>query len=275
MKLVRVLSRINMRPWAIEPAGQAAIAQLLKNKMARADSDEIPDLSEYANERKPMWIDGNGIAHIHIEGVMAKGISKLEAICGGYDLDWLEADINEANEAGVKGCWIEFDTPGGSCEGLAECADMISEMARRIPVVAWTDQTIASAGYFLASSCTKIYASQSSMVGSIGVIIGWIDSSEQWSSQGMSWEPVVSGPLKGAGMGPSLTEAQRESLQRLVDDSYALFKKNILKHRRVPNEAMQGELYLASRAASYNLVDSATLTEQQAFDKLVSLCSSV
>jgi signal peptide peptidase SppA len=270
MKLARVLAKINLRPWAIEAAGQAAVAQLIQSKLTRADSDEMPDLSMFANVRPQMEINGDGVACISIEGVMSKGISKLEAICGGYDLDWLEEDLEAAEEAGVKGIWIDIDTPGGSCEGLAECADMISALSRKMPVCAYTSGTIASAGYFLASSCSKIYASQSSMVGSIGVIIGWIDSSAQWASQGMSWEPIVSGSLKGAGMGPSLSDAQRASLQRLVDDSYSMFKGNVLKHRKVSDEAMQGELYLAARALQYNLID-AVLTEDDAYDRFFTL----
>lgn len=273
MKLARVLSKINLRPWALEEGGQRAVAQLLKNKLMRAEYGEGPEIEPFVNTREPMTIDGNGIAHICVDGVMAKGISKLEAICGGYDYEWLEEDLEAADVAGCKGVWIEFDTPGGSCEGLAECADMIAALARKMPVYAWTDQTIASAGYFLASSCTKIYASQSAMVGSVGVIIGWIDCSAQWQAEGLRWDPVVSGPLKGAGMGPSLTTEQRASLQRLVDDSYALFKGNILKYRKVPNEAMQGELYLAGRASAYNLIDDSTLTESEAYAKLVAVVS--
>jgi signal peptide peptidase SppA len=270
MKLARVLAKINMRPWAIEASGQAAVAQLIQNKLARAESEENVDLSMFENARRPMAIDSNGVAHIYIEGVIAKGISKLEAICGGYDIEWLAEDVNSADEAGVKGIFFNIDTPGGSCEGLAECADLISQISRKMPTCAFTDATIASAGYFLASSCSKIYASQSAMVGSIGVIIGWIDSSNQWAAQGMSWEPIVSGPLKGAGMGPSLSEPQRASLQRLVDDSYQMFKANVLKHRKVPDEAMQGELYLASRALQYNLID-AVLTEDAAYDSFFEL----
>jgi protease-4 len=267
MKLARVLSKINLRPWALEEGGQRAVAQLLHNKLMRAGGEDM-DLSEYTNVREPMQIDGNGIAHICISGVMAQGISKLEAICGGYDYDWLEEDLEAAMDAGCKGIWIEMDTPGGSCEGLCECADLIAEAARKMPVYVWSSGTIASAGYFLASSATKIYTSRSAMIGSIGVIIGWIDASAQWQAEGLRWDPVVSGPLKGAGSGPSLTAEQRASLQRLVDDSYALFKGNVLKYRRVADDAMQGELYLAGRAAELNLVDNATLTEQAAYAKL-------
>jgi ClpP class serine protease len=86
----------------------------------------------------------------------------------------------------------------------------------------------------------------------------------------MSWEPIVSGALKGAGMGPSLSDSQRASLQRLVDDSYSMFKGNVLKHRKVSDEAMQGELYLAARALQYNLID-AVLTEDDAYDRFFTL----
>jgi ClpP class serine protease len=56
-------------------------------------------------------------------------------------------------------------------------------------------------------------------------------------------------------MGPSLTPAQRASLQQLVDDSFDQFKSNVLRNRRVADEYMTGAAYLAPRAKAGNLID--------------------
>jgi ClpP class serine protease len=76
-----------------------------------------------------------------------------------------------------------------------------------------------------------------------------------YEEEGLKWEPITSGPLKGAGMGPSLTPAQRASLQQLVDDSFAQFRDNVLRNRRVSDEFMTGAAYLAPRAKAANLID--------------------
>jgi hypothetical protein len=91
-------------------------------------------------------------------------------------------------------------------------------------------------------------------------------------AEGMKWDPVTNaeGILKGAGMGPSLTPAQRASLQQLVQDSFELFKTTVTRNRAVPDEAMTGAAYVAPRAIGYKLIDKIA-TEKIAYDKLVSM----
>jgi hypothetical protein len=265
-----IIEAVYHRPWFITPGGYRAVRQVIDARLTRA---EMPDLSEYEGcEREEMTIDANGIAHIHVEGTMARGISALEAICGGFDYEWLEADLQEITRAGVKGVWIEFDTPGGAVEGCCECADMLQEIAKKTPVVAWSDGTCASAGYNLAVSCTKLYGSQSSTWGSIGTIIPWCDQSAAWEAEGMSWEPITNaeGVLKGAGMGPSLTAAQRASLQEYVQDAFDQFKGNVLRNRKIAEEAMRGQAFFAPRALANNIIDGIS-TEQTAYNKLLAM----
>jgi ClpP class serine protease len=265
-----IIEAVYHRPWFITPGGYRAVRQVVDARLARA---EMPDLSEYEGcEREEMTIDANGIAHIHVEGTMARGISALEAICGGFDYEWLEADLQEVTRAGVKGVWVEFDTPGGAVEGNCECADMLQEIAKKTPIVAWSDGTCASAGYNLAVSCTKLFGSQSSTWGSIGTIIPWCDESAAWEEEGMKWDPITNaeGVLKGAGMGPSLTAAQRASLQEYVQDAFDQFRGNVLRNRKVSDDAMRGQAFFAPRAFANNLIDGIS-TEQVAYNKLLAM----
>ena len=71
-------------------------------------------------------------------------------------------------------------------------------------------------------------------------------------------------------MGPSLSPAQRASLQQLVDDSFDQFKGNVLRNRRVADEYMTGAAYLAPRAKMGNLID-AVGTEELAYAQLLSM----
>ena len=268
MKFQRIIEQVFYRPWLITPGGYAAVRQLVEKRLVRANGEGYEMLDGMMSKREEMEIDGQGIAHICVEGTLAKGISQIEACCGAWDYEWIAEDIEEAIEANVRGIFLEINSPGGNCTGCTEVVDLIQSL--KIPIVAYSDDTACSAAYNIAVSCDKIFGSIGSTWGSIGTIIPWIDQSAAYSEQGLSWEPITSGPLKGAGMGPSLTPAQRASLQQLVDDSFEQFKGNVLRNRRIADEFMTGAAYLAPRAKAANLIDGIG-TEALAYETLLGM----
>lgn len=266
MKFQRVIEQVFYRPWLITPGGYAAVRKLVEGRILRANGEGYEMLDGMTSQREEMEIDGQGIAHICIEGTLAKGISPIEVCCGAWDYEWIAEDLENAIEANVRGIMLEINSPGGNCTGCSEVVDLIQ--ALKVPIVAYSDDTACSAAYNIAVSCDKVYGSIGSTWGSIGTIIPWLDQSAAYAEQGLSWEPITSGPLKGAGMGPSLTPAQRASLQQMVDDSFAQFRDNVLRNRRVADEFMTGAAYLAPRAKAANLIDGIG-TEELAYAELL------
>jgi|694.fasta_scaffold60985_5 signal peptide peptidase SppA len=266
MKFQRVIEQVFYRPWLITPGGYAAVRKLVEGRVLRANGEGYEMLDGMTSKREEMEIDGQGIAHISIEGTLAKGISPIEACCGAWDYEWITEDIEDAIEANVRGIMLEINSPGGNCTGCSEVVDMIQGLT--VPIVAYSDDTACSAAYNIAVSCDKVIGSVGSTWGSIGTIIPWLDQSAAYEAEGLRWDPITSGPLKGAGMGPSLTPAQRASLQQLVDDSFAQFRDNVLRNRRVADEYMTGAAYLAPRARMGNLID-AVGTEELAYSELL------
>ena len=266
MKFQRVIEQVFYRPWLITPGGYAAVRKLVEGRILRANGEGYEMLDGMTAKREEMEIDGQGIAHICIEGTLAKGISPIEACCGAHDYEWITEDLEDAIEANVRGILLEINSPGGNCTGCSEVVDIIQGL--KVPIVAFSDDTACSAAYNIAVSCDKVYGSIGSTWGSIGTIIPWLDQSAAYAEQGLSWDPITSGPLKGAGMGPSLTPAQRASLQQMVDDSFDQFKSNVLRNRLVPDEYMTGAAYLAPRAKLGNLIDGIA-TEELAYAELL------
>ncbi len=268
MKFQRVIEQVFYRPWLITPGGYAAVRKLVEGRILRANGEGYEMLDGMTSKREEMEIDGQGIAHICIEGTLAKGISPIEACCGAHDYEWITEDLEDAIEANVRGILLEINSPGGNCTGCSEVVDIIQSL--KVPIVAFSDDTACSAAYNIAVSCDKVYGSIGSTWGSIGTIIPWLDQSAAYAEQGLSWEPITSGPLKGAGMGPSLTPAQRASLQQMVDDSFDQFKNNVLRNRLVSDEYMTGAAYLAPRARLGNLIDGIG-TEDLAYQVLLGM----
>ena len=81
-------------------------------------------------------------------------------------------------EAGHKKIYYYLDTPGGEVSGLFGAAKFINSLPGKygIETVGITDGMMASAGYVLGASTQKLYATESSIVGSIGVIMTLMNS---------------------------------------------------------------------------------------------------
>lgn len=74
----------------------------------------------------------------------------------------------------VKAILLHMDTPGGSASDSDTIyrALMAYKAKYNVPIYAYVDGLCASGGMYIASSADKIYSSHSSVVGSVGVIMG-------------------------------------------------------------------------------------------------------
>ena len=91
----------------------------------------------------------------------------------------LQAALNTPQSA--KSFWIL--TRRRQAVGCKELADYIYQSRDTKPITAIVNYSAYSAAYFIASACSKIIVSQTSGVGSIGVIMEHLDTSkmeEKW-----------------------------------------------------------------------------------------------
>jgi ClpP class serine protease len=254
MRFARIQDAVYRQPWNITAGGWLSVHEVVQSALAREYKNGM--FADFVNERPEMEIDTNGIAHIHVQGVLGKGLSKIEKSCGNTGYEQLEDDFDEAEQRGARGVMMHINSPGGATVGNAEIATRVSESP--LPKVAFVDDLCASAAYSIAAGCNHIVCTPSAEVGSIGTIIPMIDQSGAWKAQG--WEPAyithTGGDLKAAGYPPSMTEAQREYLQEVVDDLFGLFRGHVLAHRSIDASAMRGQCLVGQRALDANLVDT-------------------
>jgi protease-4 len=87
-----------------------------------------------------------------------------------------------AEAAGAKGIILRMNTPGGSPVQSAyiyEEIRRIKKLKPELPIYAVVADMCTSGGYYIASAADKIFVNQSSIVGSIGVIMdsfGFVDA---------------------------------------------------------------------------------------------------
>lgn len=257
MRFQRIHEAVHFRPWFISAAGFASVASLLE----RAEAGGIPEnigeswLSDFIRERPSMEMDGNGIAKIHIFGVVGQHLTGIEKTCGNTDFNDIKREIGEALGLGAQGILFIIDSPGGMVTGCHECAEVIANCP--VPTVVFTDACICSAAYYLAAGANSIVSSISAEVGNIGVIMPWIDRSKLWELAGVKADPLFNtgADLKPIGREPSLSESQRAYLQEIIDAKAGLFHRHVEDYRAVDDEVFRAGWYSGKRAVDLGLAD--------------------
>ncbi len=165
-----------------------------------------------------------------------------------------------AKDDSVRALIVAVDSPGGSVAGGEALHDAIARVAASKPVVTVMGGTAASAGYMISVPAARIFARNSTLTGSIGVILEQGDAGGLLDKLGITVDPLVSGPLKDQ---PSftrpITPAGREVLQGLVMDLYDQFVTLVADGRHMDPAKVRaladGRAYTGRQALPLGLVD--------------------
>lgn len=213
------------------------------------------------NAETYMQINPDGLAIIQIMGAISKDIDFWGMLFGGVSSTRiLTEDFNAAiNNDQVKGILLYIDSPGGTVAGTKELSDLISMAAEVKPIYAYTDGYMASGAYWIGSSASKIFATKTSQIGSIGVVAMHVDYSKNDEMNGIKRTYVFNGKYKRlVNDAEPLNEESKAYLQEMVDETYALFIDDIARNRKLSVETIRSQesrVYLGNSAIDAGLVD--------------------
>lgn len=183
---------------------------------------ELKTLTEYYKIAGSPWagVGRPTIAFIQGDGGINDGKSEggfgSESSIGGDTVAKAFRDATE--DENVKAILFRVNSPGGS----ALASDQILQAVRKAQkagkkVVVSMGDVAASGGYYVSLSADKIYAHESTITGSIGVLSGKIVTAGSWSLIGVD--------LKSMGVG---TNALMESAtQPFTPEQWAIFNKGV------------------------------------------------
>jgi ClpP class serine protease len=250
------------KPWLLTPQGVSRLEREQEKRSQLKPGASAIDL--VAEEPREMsMLDDNGIAHIHICGVIGHRLDWFDKFCGNTDVCDVRREVDRATAEGANGIFLRIDSPGGGITGTAELAATLADL--KIPIVAWSDACCASAAYWLACSASQIWTAETCEIGSIGIYLPWTDASAAWQAMGLEFKPFTNtGAIyKSAGHGPSLTPEQVEQMQGYIDRIASLFQGFVTgKRPQLMAEAMQGQAFLGCDAPMYGLSDNCGTIEQ-------------
>jgi signal peptide peptidase SppA len=163
----------------------------------------------------------------------------------------------------IKAIVLHIDSPGGSSGSSQALFQEINELKKEHvkPVIAFTENYCASGAYYIAAAADYIIAQPSTLVGNIGVYIGFASFQGLLDQLKVKYNTIETGKFKGAGLRyKDMTPDQRSMLQSITDDSYAQFVEDVAHQRHKltgvsPTLWAEGKTFTGRQALKLGLVD--------------------
>lgn len=168
----------------------------------------------------------------------------------------LERDENDPN---IKGVILDIDSPGGYPVAGEEVADQLARLTK--PNTAVIRSVGASAAYWAATGADEIFASRSSDVGSIGVIVSFPDESEKNKRDGIAYNEISSGKFKNLGSpNKPITAEEKSLIERDINEIFEHFVSVVATARHLDINKVRaladGSTMTGRRAKEEGLIDA-------------------
>lgn len=221
---------------------------------------ELPFTEEIVQEGNEM----KKIAVLDVDGVI-QDTNSAESFfqSAGYNHQGFMKKLEYIKEDDtVKGIILKVNSPGGGVVESAEIHDKLVEIQQETkkPVYVSMGSMAASGGYYISAGAKKIFASEETLTGSLGVIMQGINYEGLADKYGVDFVTIKSGQYKDI-MSPTrqMTEDERQILQSMIDNSYEGFVKVISEGRKMSTDQVKeiadGRIYDGRQAKELNLID--------------------
>ncbi|WP_447502392.1 signal peptide peptidase SppA [Aeromonas caviae] len=194
---------------------------------------------------------------ITASGAIMDGVQPAGTI-GGDSLADLLAEARRDDQ--VKAVVLRVDSPGGSAFAAEQIrAELLALKQAGKPVVISMGSYAASGGYWISADADKIFASPTTLTGSIGVFGMFATIDKALSQYGVHTDGVGTTDFVGVGLTRALPDHVGEAIQLSVEDTYQRFVGLVGKGRGLSLEeaekAAEGRVWTGQDAKALGLVD--------------------
>ncbi|HEY4282371.1 MAG TPA: signal peptide peptidase SppA, partial [Chthoniobacterales bacterium] len=166
----------------------------------------------------------------------------------------------------------EIDSPGGEVTASDQIYTAVVNTRARKPVVVYMDTLAASGGYYISCGGKYLMANDTTITGSIGVIIQTLNYEQLLNKVGLASVVFKSGKFKDILNGARpMTPEERTLIQDFVMKTYDKFLGIVAKERHIPAEQLRngiadGRILSGKDALDNKLIDGLGQIED-AFNK--------
>ncbi len=212
-------------------------------------------------EREPFGGFGERVGVITISGVITTG---GQSTLFGPEVGGARVTMKQlrraADDDSIKAVVLRVNSPGGSPAASQEIYDEVKRLADEKPVVVSMGDVAASGGYYVAAPADRIIASGSTVTGSIGVRMQYLQYHELMEKIGVDGGNLTTGRYKDTGSPyREMREDEKELLQSVLDDMYDQFVRDVAEGRDMDKEKVRelanGRIFTGEQALEAGLVD--------------------
>ena len=181
------------------------------------------------------------IAVITLRGVIS---SSLPGNVGDSMVDDMRFALEQAREDdNVRAIVLEIDSPGGEVTASDVIYHAVVKARAKKPVVVYMDSLAASGGYYVACGGKFLIANETTITGSIGVIIQTLNYEQLFNKIGLASVVFKSGKFKDMLNGARpITPEEREYVQSFVMSTYEKFLGIVAKERNLPADTLRNTI---------------------------------
>ncbi len=145
-------------------------------------------------------------------------------------------------DTSVRKIILQIHSPGGTVEGTVETADAIWAVRKNSgkSIAAFIQELGGSAAYYMASQAEQIVAGPNAVVGCIGTVVIYDDTSKFYESIGIRPVVIKAGEFKGAmSDGTPITDEQVKMHQPVINGMADNFVRDVARGRGLSIEQVQ------------------------------------
>jgi signal peptide peptidase SppA len=201
------------------------------------------------------------VAVIKLQGVISSGAN----IKSGISFEAIEEEITKAfNLKKLQAVALVINSPGGSPVQSELIFKRIRFLAaeKKVPVLAFAEDVAASGGYWLLCAGDEIFASQNSIIGSIGVISAGFGFQEVLKKIGVERRIYTQGKNKSI-LDPFSPAKEHDielikNIQKDIHDSFKTLVKTARAEKLTKDDEylFSGEFWSGKQAKELGLIDN-------------------
>jgi protease-4 len=234
------------------------IAAAFQRLAGTREPEPIPRFREILLQRG-MRASLDKVAVISMHGLIS---SSLPGSVSDSMVDDMRAALQQArDDSRVKAIVLEVDSPGGEVTASDAIYSAVVKTRAKKPVVVYMGSLAASGGYYVSCGGKFLMANETTITGSIGVIIQTLNYEQLFNKVGLASVIFKSGKFKDMLNGDRpITPEERELVQNFIMETYGKFLGVVAKERNLPadllrNTIADGRILSGKEALAHKLID--------------------
>lgn len=231
-------------------------------KIADKEKEQLAD--KYFSQFNPFSasVNRNIIEEGDSEGKIAI-VSYEGAIGDGQNYETFMDQLDDVyDDDSISGLIMKVNSPGGAVYNSEQIANKIKKIQedKKVPVFTVMETMAASGGYYISAPTDRIYASNETLTGSIGVIMSSTSFQGLFEKYGIKQQNITTGKMKDAGsVGKDMNNEQKKYFQNLINSSFDRFVEVVSQGRSMKEDEVRkladGRVYDGAQAKENGLVD--------------------